>query len=853
MTGSQARASTASGLGIGLLAQGRVAAAAHFRAIPFTVAVLASFLLIGLFSGSLLTGPPEGLLDAASVSSPGLKAGLWWSLFTSLFFATNPMAYVAGSLMILLLLGAAERRLGTPLTIAFLFAGQYAAVTLFLLVTQLAQYAGDGWLGQMTEVRLIGPYSAVLVAFLAASGRFPALWQRRVRTAVLSCSLLLVLYLGHAQAVAGLLGALIGLVAGWWIQGDQGKPHRYRSTGRETRNLLALIVGIFAVGPVLTAAARTPTGPLALLRDIVLNPLPTLGQLEKNCSATADLTCLELGRHGFAGPLGLALAVVPVILLLICADGMRRGRRLALRIAVCVQLGVAALSGVYLALFARIPHQPERGHTPVAGSAVMHILPLVAVPLLLVVLLWLNRRHFRVESSARGRRILGVAVGGTWAALAGSYSVAWWVAGGPERDGGALGLVAELARQYLPVPSPGLYSRTFDSRNAVEGFLFAYSGIIFWLVALTAVWYALLSRHNVKDAAAEDRELARRLVRQGGDSMSWMATWEPNSYWFNNERDAGVAYQQHGSVALTLSGPFGASGNWAAAAGGFLDHCAEHALIPCFYSCTEELWPLLQGRGFKRLAVAQETRLAIRDLQFKGKEWQNVRTARNRAAKTGVKAVWGNYGSLAGPLRIQLSEVSEEWAAQKSVPEMGFTLGGVDELMDDEVLCCLAVDPAGVVHGVTSWLPVYEDGRRVSWTLDLMRRRGDGFPGVMEFLIASAVLELRTSVEVISLSGSPLAAGAAANLRTENQEATVRNRPEGLAAILDVVGQALEPIYGFRSLASFKSRFKPDYRTLYLYYQDPLQLPAIGRALSRAYLPGLSVRQSARLLRGLVR
>ena len=66
-------------------------------------------------------------------------------------------------------------------------------------------------------------------------------------------------------------------------------------------------------------------------------------------------------------------------------------------------------------------------------------------------------------------------------------------------------------------------------------------------------------------------------------------------------------------------------------------------------------------------------------------------------------------------------------------------------------------------------------------------------------------------------------------------------------------GRALEPVYGFRSLATFKSRFKPDYRTLYLYYQDPLQLPAMGRALSRAYLPGLSVRQSARLLRTLVR
>jgi lysylphosphatidylglycerol synthetase-like protein (DUF2156 family) len=821
--------------------------------VPFTIAALVAFLLTGLFSGSLLAGPPERLLDVASVSGSGLKAGHWWSIFTSLFFATNPLAYLSASLMILLLLGLAERTLGTRLTVLYFFGGQFAAVTLFLLVTQLAYYAGDDWLGLMVDFRLIGPYAAILAAVLAATGRLPALWQRRVRTAVLSFSLLLVLYVGHAETVVGFLGALSGLAAGWWIQIDQGTKHRHRSTARETRNLLALTVGIFAVGPILTAAVRSPTGPLALLRDIVLNPMPTLSQLDENCGGTVDVTCLEVGRHGFAGPLGLALAVVPVILLLICADGMRRGRRLALRIAICVQLGITALSGVYLALFARLPHHPSRQHTPVMGSGFVHILPLVAVPLLIVVLLWTYRRQFRVESSARSRRNLGVAVGGTWLALAGVYSVTWFVAGGMDRDGGTLGLAAELARQYIPVPIPSHYNRIFEGRNALEGFLFANAGILFWLVALSAVWIVLLRRHQPKHAADDDRELARQLVRQGGDSLSWMALWEPNRYWFTKDREAGVAYQQHGSVALTLAGPFGASSSRTEAAAAFMGYCAENALIPCFYSCTEELWPLLRDRGFKRVAVAQETRLAIRDLEFKGKEWQNVRTALNRAEKTGVKAVWGSYSSLAAPLRAQLSEVSEEWAAQKAVPEMGFTLGGLDELMDDEVLCCLAVDPDGRVHGLTSWLPVYEGGRRTSWTLDVMRRRGDGFPGVMEFLIASAVRELRTSVEMISLSGSPFAADARADQATEKEEPRPATAGEGLAAILDVVGHALEPIYGFRSLANFKSRFKPEYRTLYLYYQDPLQLPAMGRALSRAYLPGLSVRQSARLLRSLVR
>ncbi|MBT2513967.1 bifunctional lysylphosphatidylglycerol flippase/synthetase MprF [Arthrobacter sp. ISL-30] len=819
----------------------------HFRSTPFTLLVLFIFLGTAAVTGSFLGGPPESLLRHAGVSLGGLKAGEWWSIWTSLFFATNPLAYVTASLMILVLLGLAERNLGTVATAAAFFGGQFVSLTVYLLITQLARYADDGWLGSMAETRLIGPYAAVLSATLAASGLLPALWQRRLRAAVVSIALLLVLYIGHAETVVGLLGALSGLAVGFWIQSDHGTLHLHRSTGREVRNLLALMVAIFAVGPILTAVAKSPAGPLALLRDVVLNPLPTLTQLEANCGGSVDVSCLELGRQPYNGPFGLALAVVPIVLLLICADGMRRGRRMAARIAVFMQLGLVALSTVYLALFAMIPNYSGRPHRALLSSGFVHILPLVLVPLVLAVLLFAYRGHFRVESGARLRRRVVWLVAGTWLFLSGAYTATWFAAGGLTRDGGWQGLLLELSRQYLPVPIPGSYNRIFAGRDPLESFLFSWSGIIFWLVALAAVWLLLLRRHHGTLSGDDDRARARSLVKRGGDSLSWMALWEPNKYWFSRSGEAAVAYQQHGNVALTLAGPFGRRDQHAAAAAEFMEYCAEHALVPCFYSCTDELWPMLRARGFQRVAVAQETRLDIRSLEFKGKEWQNVRTALNRARKMGIEAVWGKYSHLPQHLRAQLSEVSEEWAAQKKVPEMGFTLGSVDELMDEDVLCCLAVDADGLVYGVTSWLPVYEEGKVVSWTLDFMRRRGDGFPGVMEFLIASAVLELRSSVERISLSGSPLARGP-----EDSERGEIERQAVGLAGILDVVGHALEPVYGFRSLATFKSRFQPDYRTLYMFYQDPLQLPAMGRALTRAYLPGLSVRHSARLLRKLV-
>ena len=147
------------------------------------------------------------------------------------------------------------------------------------------------------------------------------------------------------------------------------------------------------------------------------------------------------------------------------------------------------------------------------------------------------------------------------------------------------------------------------------------------------------------------------------------------------------------------------------------------------------------------------------------------------------------------------------------------------------------MDADRTVHGVTSWLPVYRDGAVVGWTLDFMRRRDTGFRGVMEFLIASAVQRFQAEgAQFLSLSGAPLA-------RLDRG-----GQPDAVQRLLDASGRALGPVYGFGSLLAFKAKFQPEYRPLHLCYPDPAALPAIGLAIARAYLPGLTARQSARLL-----
>jgi lysylphosphatidylglycerol synthetase-like protein (DUF2156 family) len=186
------------------------------------------------------------------------------------------------------------------------------------------------------------------------------------------------------------------------------------------------------------------------------------------------------------------------------------------------------------------------------------------------------------------------------------------------------------------------------------------------------------------------------------------------------------------------------------------------------------------------------------------------------------------------------------------MPEMGFTLGSLDELNDPDVRLLLAIDGGHTIHAVTSWLPVYRNGIIDGWTLDFMRRRSDGFRAGMEFLIAIAALSLKDEgYAFISLSGAPLARpnhvspsppGTAGQLTTG-----------GLDRLLDWLGATLEPVYGFRSLLAFKAKFQPRYEPLYMLYPDAAALPAIGNAITRAYLPTLNLGETLALARRILR
>ncbi len=329
------------------------------------------------------------------------------------------------------------------------------------------------------------------------------------------------------------------------------------------------------------------------------------------------------------------------------------------------------------------------------------------------------------------------------------------------------------------------------------------------------------------------------LHRAGGTSLSWMTTWDGNHWYVPRAEDGSpagyVAYQLHQGAAIALSDPVAATP--AARAGlldGYVSFWESQGRVPCFFSVTQEVADWASARGWQAVVVAEEAVIDLPELEFKGKAWQDIRTALNRAGKEDVQYRSGRLHEMPRGIINQVHAISAMWTGEKELPEMGFTLGGVEEALDPEVVVGIAIDDESTVHGVTSWMPAYgPDGAVVGRTLDVMRRLPDGFRPTTEFLIASACLEFKEQgCAFVSLSGAPLAHGGA-------------EEGSALDQLLSWLGGAMEPLYGFRSLESFKQKFKPRPNPLYLVFRDESQLARIGLALTRAYLPDTPLRRLA--------
>jgi lysylphosphatidylglycerol synthetase-like protein (DUF2156 family) len=595
---------------------------------------------------------------------------------------------------------------------------------------------------------------------------------------------------------------------------------------------------------VIAALSDTPIGPLSVLRYLLLPTPPDATTVQQICADPATLDDCRAVRAQLrltgVGP--AVMTLLPVVLLLVTAVGLRRGRRAAWWAALILNLALAAMAVLLATELFGTPREQLTVFGGLSGTqTLLGILLPLTLPLLVAGLLLATRGSFGVRAPRGTYRTLGFIVGGTLLLIGGIYVIGGYLVRDQFDRPPTLGqLLAHFPIRFIPPGYLGEIEPLFLPVGHAATVLYEWTGVVFLTVLTVAL---LLSfRRNQAAGAAGDLFRARALlIAHGGSSLSYMTLWTGNNYHFTPDGGAFLAYRVVGTVAVSVTGPVGEPGARLAAVTDFARHCTERGLTPCLYSIDTDIKSAAERNlDWRSVQVAEETVLPLPDLAFTGKKWQDVRTAMNKASKTGITAQWLSYPHAPLSITEQIRTISEEWVADKGLPEMGFTLGGLDELDDERVRCLIAIDTNHIVHGITSFLPVYLDGHIIGWTLDFMRRRTTGFPGVMEYLIATAALRFREEhAQFLSLSGAPLA-------RIDRGD-----EPDAIQRLLDMLGRVLEPVYGFHSLLDFKAKFQPTYQPLWMAYPDPAALPGIANAITKSYLPHLTARQGARLLRTL--
>jgi phosphatidylglycerol lysyltransferase len=739
--------------------------------------IVLAVLVAGLVTGALWRGVDSGdaLYDHVAYGLPPLQDGRWWTFFTGMFFAQQVVLYIPILLLLLVVASVYERRVGHVRTLAVAIGGQFVGASL----TALFLWPFDGsrwtWARELGLVRDLGISAGGFALLGALTAVMQPVWRNRIRIGVGAYLVALLLRSGLLWDVEHFVAFALGVVAGPLLAGRAPMRPQVRFDRRTQRAAVALIIAVLAVTDLVEGLFPGNGGPFHATQPV------------ESTGVTLTL-------------------VVSSVLLLIAADGLRRGRRVAwVFVTVIVALSLVVVIGA-------TPSSERNADLVLTGAE-----------LLLLLLTWraFSARSHRRSLRHAGRRLLWVAFG-LFLYTAVGFFVLQDDFTPPAKP---IDMLAEFFSRLVFTTSGNITPNSTPARIFVSSIGAIW--LVFILVTVVGLIYSSRRPRPVPDA---DTRLRGLLRQYRSSNIAWMLTWKGITVWFSADGDTAIGFEVVGSVALCLADPVGPIAKREAALREFDGYCFDRGWIPCLFAAGQETADLAPALHWKAVEVAEDSVLPLEHLEFKGKAYQDVRTAINRAGKNDVELEVTRWADSTPVVTDQLRAISGGWVSGKALPEMGFTLGTLREADDPEVRLHLAVDKDRTIEGFTSWMPVGDGGAIVGWTLDLMRRRDQGFKPVMEFMIGTSALRFKEEgYRLVSLSAAPLA--KAPDQLAGNSDQQV------LQKLLDFLAKTLEPYYGFQSLFAFKQKFRPEHHPMYLLFPDSTALAEIGIAVARAYMP----------------
>ncbi|MCX7923442.1 MAG: DUF2156 domain-containing protein [Clostridia bacterium] len=334
--------------------------------------------------------------------------------------------------------------------------------------------------------------------------------------------------------------------------------------------------------------------------------------------------------------------------------------------------------------------------------------------------------------------------------------------------------------------------------------------------------FSTLPAINAGGEELKQRDIEEMVLRYGIDSLSYLSLEGNKQYYVDKNIDGFIAYVVIQNVAVCIGNPVCASSNLLEIVSEFKVFCAKRNLKICFSSISEEFSNLLEQDGFVISKYGEEALLDLHSYTIAGGKTEKLRQKLRRAEKLGTRIV-EYIPSIRRDWDIEekVEVLSREWFLHKK-GQLTFTLGDLNFDNPLNRRFFVALDEKEDVVAILMFSPF--DSQK-GYFLDVMRRKVDSVPGVMEKAIIDAAMKIKgEGGRWISLGLAPLA-----GIDIHNPKATL------LEKLFKFVYDHGNSSYGYQSLYHYKKKFNPTcWNTRYAAHEKGLSTIRVAYAMAKA-------------------
>jgi len=244
----------------------------------------------------------------------------------------------------------------------------------------------------------------------------------------------------------------------------------------------------------------------------------------------------------------------------------------------------------------------------------------------------------------------------------------------------------------------------------------------------------------------------------------------------------------------------------------FYNFADRYNLEPAFYEVSETCLGLYHDLGFRLFKLGERALVPTATFTLAGKHRGSLRRSVHQAERAGVCVEMLEH-PLSEALWCELQAVSDAWLDSKHAAEKGFSLGRFDrDYLQRSPLALVKQDQQVVAFA--SLMPAY--GSREQLAIDLMRSLPTAPKGTMDILFVRLIEFARNSgYRYFELGVAPLS-GVGQSRHARASEKVAR-----------LAFEHGNHFYSYKGLRSFKAKFGPQWRGVYLAYRPRTPLPGL--------------------------